>query len=362
MEPLVKWPGGKRAELAIITPLIPAHGRLVEPFAGGAALYFAQQPSVGLLNDRDEMLTGLYMAVAAGEQEFVDALYELIDTWEAARANALDQSPIIARGHAMGELDTKALASRWAQSMARDVRRDLAREPSLPVAAARSLADKSVRLRRLAEKAPISDEDLQTQLATGLLAGLYTFLRDIYEPPSRGHRLVVWWFLREMCYGSMFRFNRRGRFNIPYGGASYNRKNLRAKADLLSGSAARELLATALITNLDFPRFFSAYDDRADDFIFLDPPYDSEFSDYGNHAFGPAEQRVLCHIIADLDAQLMLIVKNTELMRELYFDIAANNPRFTVGGYSQKYGYNMRGRNERAVEHLLITNYSLPGA
>jgi hypothetical protein len=30
-----------------------------------------------------------------------------------------------------------------------------------------------------------------------------------------------------------------------------------------------------------------------------------------------------------------------------------------IAGYSQQYGYNVRGRNDRNVEHLMITNYPL---
>ena len=46
LQPLLKWPGGKRLLVKHMLPLIPAKfGTYYEPFVGGAALFFALRPA-----------------------------------------------------------------------------------------------------------------------------------------------------------------------------------------------------------------------------------------------------------------------------------------------------------------------------
>lgn len=64
--PVVKWAGGKGRLLSQLTPLLPKgvrHMRHVEPFAGGAAFFFAQTPPRALLCDINQHLIGTYQAV-----------------------------------------------------------------------------------------------------------------------------------------------------------------------------------------------------------------------------------------------------------------------------------------------------------
>src|SRR5260221_14790825 len=64
MAPFLKWAGGKRALLRHIFPLIPeTFNRYYEPFAGGAALFFALGPSDAILADRNDELINCYTQV-----------------------------------------------------------------------------------------------------------------------------------------------------------------------------------------------------------------------------------------------------------------------------------------------------------
>ncbi|MEF9776588.1 DNA adenine methylase, partial [Escherichia coli] len=44
-KPFLPWPGGKRRLAKHILPLFPEHTMYVEPFCGGAALFFMKKPS-----------------------------------------------------------------------------------------------------------------------------------------------------------------------------------------------------------------------------------------------------------------------------------------------------------------------------
>lgn len=72
-QPIIPWMGGKRRLADRIFPLMPAHQCYVEPFAGGAALFFMrQQPAeVEVINDVNGDLVNLYRVVQNHLEEFV---------------------------------------------------------------------------------------------------------------------------------------------------------------------------------------------------------------------------------------------------------------------------------------------------
>lgn len=70
--PLVPWIGGKRRLVKRILPLFPEHSCYVEPFAGGAALFFSKEPvTAEVLNDINGDLVNLYRIVQHHLDEFV---------------------------------------------------------------------------------------------------------------------------------------------------------------------------------------------------------------------------------------------------------------------------------------------------
>ena len=63
-EPILAWAGGKRRLAADIAQhLPPAYKRYFEPFAGGAALFFALRPRMAFLGDANPELINVYCAV-----------------------------------------------------------------------------------------------------------------------------------------------------------------------------------------------------------------------------------------------------------------------------------------------------------
>ena len=70
--PIIPWIGGKRRLAKRILPIFPAHDCYVEPFAGGAALFFLKdQSDVEVLNDINGELVNLYRVVKHHLEEFV---------------------------------------------------------------------------------------------------------------------------------------------------------------------------------------------------------------------------------------------------------------------------------------------------
>jgi len=76
--PLLKWPGGKRALLKHIYPLLPArYNRYYEPFLGGGALFFMLQPVAAILADKNAELMNCYLQVRDHPSDVIAYLQSL---------------------------------------------------------------------------------------------------------------------------------------------------------------------------------------------------------------------------------------------------------------------------------------------
>ena len=150
----------------------------------------------------------------------------------------------------------------------------------------------------------------------------------------------------------MFRFSSTGAFNVPYGGMSYNSKYMTNKIELMYSEETAEYMENTEIYNQDFETFLNRLNLQENDFIFLDPPYDSDFSTYDQNPFDRAEQERLRDYLLNTPAQWMLIIKETDFIRNLYAD-------FHIYEYDMNYLVSFKNRNVKGVKHLLITNYQI---
>ncbi|MCC6875115.1 MAG: DNA adenine methylase [Sandaracinaceae bacterium] len=86
--PFVKWVGGKGRLLAQLEPLMPKGVELmrhVEPFMGGAAMFFARRPVRALLSDVNPALVHTYTMVRDHVHQVIDALEALAHDHDVER-------------------------------------------------------------------------------------------------------------------------------------------------------------------------------------------------------------------------------------------------------------------------------------
>jgi DNA adenine methylase len=84
VEPLIKWPGGKRAIADQVLSYVPASfDRWFEPFAGGAAVFFALRPRAAWLSDVNADLINLYGQVRDRPVELLGRLRKFAKTEQA---------------------------------------------------------------------------------------------------------------------------------------------------------------------------------------------------------------------------------------------------------------------------------------
>jgi DNA adenine methylase len=154
------------------------------------------------------------------------------------------------------------------------------------------------------------------------------------------------YYLRKTCYRGMLRYNKKGEFNIPYGRyKTYNFEDIKNKEYEI-------LLKKTKILNTDFEYVFKNHNNK-ENFMFIDPPYDSEFTDYGYCKFGKDEHNKLAKCFKETNIKCLMIIGKTPFIEELYKD-------YIVDEYDKKYRFKLHsGRvgNEINTKHLVIKNY-----
>ena len=196
------------------------------------------------------------------------------------------------------------------------------------------------------------EQTAERQAATPeAMESLYYRVREAWNGGERAsvpEAAAHFFILREYAYGGMFRYNASGKFNVPFGKA-YMSKFLSKKITRLREASTVEPLKSACFSKLDFEEFLGKFQLGSRDFIFLDPPYDCAFSSYGNREFGKKDQERLANYLRGCPASFVLLSQKTPFIEQLY-------QSFRQKTYPFRYRFNIRGRNPRTVEHLLISN------
>lgn len=120
----------------------------------------------------------------------------------------------------------------------------------------------------------------------------------------------LFYYLNRTGYNGLCRFNKKGEFNVPFG--RYKRINY-----------AQDFLAyRPRLKSWDFVAGdFSQVKLQPDDFIYADPPYDVEFTQYAQHGFTWEDQVRLAHWLAGHLGPVVASNQATERIVELYLDL-----------------------------------------
>ena len=213
------------------------------------------------------------------------------------------------------------------------------------------------------EKAVIGDLhqeliDLYKSIQKGFSSEIYDFMKEY--PNNEATYYVVrakrdkeelenakrFYYLRKTCFRGMLRYNKSGEFNIPYG------KYKTCNYEDLKNVEYEKLLKRTEIFKEGFEYIFQNYD-HEDNFMFLDPPYDSEFTNYGYCVFGKDEHNKLAECFKNTKIKCLMVIGKTKFIEELYKD-------YIVGEYDKKYKFKIHsGRvgDEINTKHLVIRNY-----
>lgn len=171
---------------------------------------------------------------------------------------------------------------------------------------------------------------------------------ETLPPVERAARLI---FLNRTCFNGLYRVNKKGEFNVPFG--RYLNPTICDEPGLRAASLA---LRGIEIRVADFEEALERAQEG--DFAYLDPPYNplsvtSSFTAYAENGFGEEEQRRLASVYKHLDrrgAILMLSNSASELVRALY-------SAFRVVEVTARRPINSKAGGRGAIPELVILNY-----
>ena len=158
-------------------------------------------------------------------------------------------------------------------------------------------------------------------------------------------------YLNKSCFNGLYRVNSKNEFNVPF-----NKKGKINTYDGQNLSIIHSYLNFNDITVLSVDFEKAVKNAKKGDFIYFDPPYDSEtstFNSYTENGFGREEQIRLAKVykeLADRGCFVMLSNHNTTLVNELYKD-------YNIHVIEAKRNINSNGKKRGKVEEVIITNY-----
>lgn len=117
----------------------------------------------------------------------------------------------------------------------------------------------------------------------------------------------LFYYLNRTCYNGLCRFNSQGEFNVPFG----KYKTITYKRDFTPYRAP--------FAGWDFRRGpFEDVPCKSDDFIYADPPYDVEFTQYSKEGFSWDDQVRLAEWLAQHPGPVVLSNQATDRVVRLY--------------------------------------------
>lgn len=350
----IKWPGGKFRELKHLIPIIPTDiETFVDPFLGGASLPINVQAKRFLVNDIDRDLISFYKIQGADQTKFL----RLLEGVAKARHTALQSIPITPEN--FQEMFRTACVN-----CLRHISPELRRMDTITQIISDEMKRRQTKIDGILASGKIP---VPTYAMTGMFAVIYYIVRKAFNWNREGKdahpdpvvRVAMWYILRELSHGGMMRYSKSGDFNIPYGGLSYNRKDIMRKASNIQFVWDFFEKKNTQFMNGDFMTCLEDSNLTPDDFVFLDPPYDTAFSSYstgGSFSRYPDIFEWMDHT----PARFLMVTKQTDFITELLRKSQGHQTgRFHTRTFLKQYQVNIKNRNQRSATHLIIANYDL---
>lgn len=370
LKPIIKWPGGKEKELPFIKRYVPDFfTNYYEPFVGGGSVFAAMDAKHLFINDKSDELISLYRSIATQDKRFFMWMEDIMTAWNNMLNYVKEKPQLIEwyldlRNGTTDDTRTRGRLHMFIKSEWEIIKQVLPNSfdwdlPIFETELSQNLTHKVLRMHKIEmERGEMPDSDIYDNIETAFMGALYMYFRGLYndkevmkQQPILSTALFV--YLRNFAYSGMFRYNTNGEFNVPYGGISYNHKLMDNKVAYYQSKALLDHFAKTTIENYDFLEFLRKNPPTARDFIFLDPPYDTEFSTYAQNEFGKADQeRLANYLINECKGQWQMIIKYTNFIYSLY-----DKPGIYIHKFDKKYQVSFMNRNDKDVEHLIITNY-----
>lgn len=169
---------------------------------------------------------------------------------------------------------------------------------------------------------------------------------------SRIDRAARTIYLNKTCFNGLYRMNKKGQFNVPFGKFAKPPKILDAE----NIRACCEVLKNVTLKSGDFS--YAIKTAKEGDLVYLDPPYvpltvTSNFCSYTSDGFSIDDQvrlKECCIDLADRGVKVIASNSSAPLVRELY------EPRFDIHEVSARRNINSKANGRGAITELVMVS------
>jgi DNA adenine methylase len=200
------------------------------------------------------------------------------------------------------------------------------------------------RLNQIADEYNSARKETKEEFET--LAGrIYYYYRD-HQFDTNFDNAVKFYVLRQLSFSGMLRFNKDGKFNVPFGWYK-QMKSLKYDTDCVSG-----ILENTSINCGDWKSCVKT--STKNDFVFLDPPYTRKFQKYHpNGEFSLESHIELADWFKSKQSRALIIINKDDFTYNLYKD-------YLAAEYGFKYSIQFRDRMKKEdtnAKHLMAKNF-----
>lgn len=363
MLPFFKYSGGKRKEAPVVDRLKPEKfDTFYEPFLGGGAIWLHLEHPKNVVNDNYPDVMNFYKVLRDDTSKFVSEINTLsLEYGNEIKAAAKDKK-IEDELHSLqktkaklDDLSYKKMSSAFALlkkvqfkeaegsddnlesliNVDKDHHDDVLKQLSKHIEAVKQI------------RASIRDTKKRLNENVYEIADRYYYHYRDNEFDNNFDKAISFYLMRQLSFSGMLRFSADGKFNIPYGWYKSLKgidqpiddiKRMLNNSTLLCGSW-KDSVATA----------------TKNDFVFLDPPYTREFTEYHPAGqFGDKEHEELANWFKNTEAQTMIIINRDEFTESLYKDYIVEDYDYR---YSIQYRDRMTEKDSNAKHFVAINNY-----
>jgi DNA adenine methylase len=318
-KPFFKWSGGKSREFDKVAKWMPKEFEtFYEPFLGGGAVWLglAHEPSV--VGDFYDEVTNFFQVLKDHGQTFVDECNEISKDY-----NNKFKNNVVGAHDALISEKEKAV-----KDYKKDKDKEALKSDAVFIKLKKELKDARAKGKKEYEdNSNIFYDWRKKHTATGV---------------EKAKRFFV---LRCLAYGGMLRFNAKGEFNVPYG-------FYKSFKSLDYPEGIESLLSNTTIHNQSWEKTVATAGEN--DFVFFDPPYTREFTEYSSgNDFGKEQHIALAEYFKSKKSKCMIIINKDDFTYDLYKDYIKEEYDFT---YSVKYRDRL-SKDEASTLHFVATNY-----
>lgn len=169
-------------------------------------------------------------------------------------------------------------------------------------------------------------------------------------------------FLNRACFNGIMRFNRHGKFNVPY-----NHKPERFRQAYITKISNQIKNFSSIVQNKDWEFVVAPFttilsDVNADDFVYADPPYAGRHVDYFN-SWADEDEAILTRLLKNVPSRFLLSTWHSNKYREnAAITSQWHDDRFSMRTIEHFYHVGATENLRNSMLEALIANYSLPQA